>query len=350
MTIRTATIDDKIRWNEFVAKGVGGSFTQTFEWGEFMATQKEKIWRLVVEENGNWLAVIFFFKSRLKMGQAILYAPHGPVFSAQSKVKNHSQGLIRLWRKKPKVMEGLLARIEEIAGGERVLMFQIDPLSADQEWCGIFDKLGFVKSKMDIQPKHTLILDLRKSPEELLKAMHPKTRYNIHLAEKKNIEIEVDNRKADEFYKLLKKTMERQHISLFGETYFKEIMKLPFVHLYLAKIDWQYIAANIMVFCGDTATYLFGASDYEARGLRAPFLLQWRAMQDATAANFKFYDFWGAAPKDATGQEARWSGFTQFKMGFAPNAEITEYVGTYEKQFQPIKLGIYRFLQKYYRR
>jgi lipid II:glycine glycyltransferase (peptidoglycan interpeptide bridge formation enzyme) len=340
MNIREIKTDEKVQWNEFVNHGVGSSFLQTFEWGEFMSTQKEKIYRLIVEEDNEWLAVIFLYKSRLKMNQSILYAPHGPVFSSKSKVQSL----------KSKVFELLMERIEEIAGEERSLMFQVDPLSASKEWFEIFDKLGFVKSEIDVQPKHTLILDLRKSPEDLLKAMHPKTRYNIHLAEKKDIKIEVDNRKSDEFYKLLTKTMERQQISMFTEEYFKKIMELPFVHLYLAKVDWQYIAANIMIFCGDTATYLFGATDYEARGLRAPFLLQWKAMQDATAANFKFYDFWGAAPPNATGREEGWSGFTQFKMGFAPKAEITEYVGTYEKQFQPVKLGVYRFLQKFYRR
>lgn len=340
MNIRESKPEEKVQWNVFVDRGVGGSFLQTFEWGEFMATQKDKIFRLIVEEEGDWLATIFFFKSKLKMNQAILYAPRGPVFSPKGKVQPLKQ----------KIFELMMERIEEIAAEEGCLMFQIDPLSSNNEWCTIFDQMGFVKSDANVQPRHTLILNLQKSADQLLKEMHPKTRYNINLAQKKELVIEVDNTKVEKFMDLLRKTEERQQINMFGETYFEEILKLPFAHLYLAKIDWQYVAANIMIFCGDTATYLFGATDYESRALRAPFLLQWQAIQDAVKANFKFYDFWGAAPPGATGQEARWSGFTQFKMGFSPKTELTEYIGTYEKQFQPVKLGVYRFLQKVIKR
>jgi lipid II:glycine glycyltransferase (peptidoglycan interpeptide bridge formation enzyme) len=82
----------------------------------------------------------------------------------------------------------------------------------------------------------------------------------------------------------------------------------------------------------------------------APYLMQWQAIQDAKHANVWFYDFWGAAPEGAKGQEAKWSGFSRFKKGFSPELELTEYVGTYEKVYQPVKLGFYRYLQKIYKK
>lgn len=78
----------------------------------------------------------------------------------------------------------------------------------------------------------------------------------------------------------------------------------------------------------------------------APYLLQWEAMQDAKQQEMHFYDFWGAAPENAQGRESNWAGFTRFKMGFSPDAKLTSYIGTYEKAYAPVMLGIYRFLQK----
>jgi len=194
-----------------------------------------------------------------------------------------------------------------------------------------------------------LLLHLGAGEEEILSQMHQKTRYNINLAQKKGVEIAIDNCAVKDFLQLLKKTEKRQQISMFSEKYFTNILQIPFVKLYTAKYQGHIIAANIMVFFGGVATYLFGASDYEYRAMMAPYLLQWQAIKDAKAQNCRQYDFWGAAPGNATGRETNWAGFTRFKMGFSPGAQLTEYLGTYEKAYSPIALGIYRFLQKFNR-
>lgn len=337
MQTREALENEKEKWNEFVRRNGGGSFLQSWEWGDFMSQQKEKIWRFVVEENNEWRAVFFLFKAKLKLGARIFFAPRGPVIKSALDVQKFA------------ILKILSERIDQLAEAEKAIYSQIDLPFGDSEWCRILDDLGFVKSARDIQPRHTLILDIRKSEEELLSQMHQKTRYNISVARKRGVEIIVDNFLFKEFLELLKDTEARQKIKLFGQDYFKNILRLPFVKLYLAKFEEHCVSANIMVFWNDTATYLFGASDYGFRQAMAPYLLQWQAIKDAKDAGMWFYDFWGAAPKDAAGREENWAGFTRFKVGFSPNAEIIEYVGTYEKLYQPVKAGLYRFLRKIYR-
>jgi len=331
MELRLINDSNKNEWDSFVKANSTGSFLQSFEWGEFMATQKEKIWRFAVVEGETWKAVFLLVMSKLKMNQRVLYIPRGPVIEEVSH--------------KEKVLGAIFEMLDDMARREKAVMVQIDPHSNEFEWEQSFDQHGFVKSEQNVQPRHTLILDIRKPDEEILNAMHQKTRYNIRLAEKKGIEVIVDNGMYKEFLELLKKTELRQEIKMFSADYFQKILAVPFVKLYLAKYDGKIIAANIMIFWNDTATYLFGASDHEFRNLMAPHLLQWQAIKDAKAANCWFYDFWGAAPPDAKGQEANWFGFTKFKMGFSPDAELTEYLGTYEKIYNPAIVGIYRFLQ-----
>lgn len=332
MEIRIVEEQNKNEWNSFVQANSTGSFLQSYEWGEFMATQKEKIWRFAVVEGDTWKACFLLVMSKLKLNQRILYIPRGPVIDEVSH--------------KEKILEEIFRTVDDLARREKAVMVQIDPFTNDKDWESLLDQHGFVKSEQNVQPRHTLILDIRKTEEEILNQMHQKTRYNIRLAEKKGIEVIVDNGMYKEFLELLKKTMARQEIKMFSADYFKKILEVPFVKLYLAKYEGKIIAANIMVFWNDTATYLFGASDHEFRNLMAPHLLQWQAMKDAKAANCWFYDFWGAAPPDAKGQEAGWFGFTKFKMGFSPEADLTEYLGTYEKIYNPAIVGIYRFLQK----
>ena len=333
MNIRLATTEDKQKWNEFVSKNETGSFLQSWEWSEFMATQKDQVWRFVITDDDNWLASIFIFKTTLKINQSILYSPRGPVINDQSTVG------------KAEIFQLIMQEIDKLAKRGKYLYFQVDPYTNNQEWANVLSEKGFEKSESDIQPRHTLILDIRQTEEGILAGMHQKTRYNINLARKKGIEVEVDNSKFKEFWELLKKTTQRQGITFYSQEYYKELLKIPFVKLYLAKHEGKVIAANIMVFWNDTATYLFGSSDYEHRNLMAPHLLQWQALKDSKDEGLWFYDFWGAAPAGAEGRESKWAGFTKFKMGFSPNAEITEYIGTYEKVYMPIKLGLYRFIR-----
>ena len=336
MQLRVVRENEKKKWNQFVMGNDAGSFCQSWEWSEFLSGEPENAFRFVVEDGDNWLAVVFLFKKKLKLGQILLYAPRGPIVSDEVNKKE--------------VFDLIMRAIDAIAIREKALMFQFDMQTGDEKWCQVFDENGFVKSDMDIQPRHTLILDIRNEEKEILGQMHQKTRYNIRLAEKKGVEILVDNSAFKEYHELQKKTVERQGIVQHSVSHFKEMLKLPFVKLYLAKYEGRVIAANIMLFWNDTATYLFGASDYEYRAVMAPYLLQWQAIHNAKGDGCWFYDFWGAAPEGVSGRESRWYGFTKFKMGFSPEAELTEYLGTYEKQYQPIKLGLYRFLQNIYRK
>ncbi|MFA6537032.1 MAG: peptidoglycan bridge formation glycyltransferase FemA/FemB family protein [Patescibacteria group bacterium] len=337
MKIKLVDKTQKENWNKFVSHSTMGNFLHTFEWSEFCEKIYGQVWRFMIEEKDKTVAVFFVYPQVLKIGAKILYCPRGPVIVDDALIS------------KKEIFALLNSQIDILAREQSAWSFKVDIFSNESVFMDLLAENNFTKTRHDLQPRHTLILDLRVGIEEVLKNMHTKTRYNIRLAEKKGVEILVDNDRVDDFYSLVRKTMDRQKINLYSKKYFTELLKLPFAKLYLAKFEDKIISANIMIFWQDSAVYLYGASDYDYREIMAPYLLQFSAMQEALQNKNWFFDFWGAAPKNSIGREQNWSGFTRFKMGFSPDAEITEYLGTYEKVFEPVKYGLYNFVRKIFR-
>ncbi|MDZ4216756.1 MAG: peptidoglycan bridge formation glycyltransferase FemA/FemB family protein, partial [Candidatus Gracilibacteria bacterium] len=75
------------------------------------------------------------------------------------------------------------------------------------------------------------------------------------------------------------------------------------------------IAAGIFTYQKHRVIYYYGASSNANRELMAPYLLQWRAIQEAKIRGCGTYDFLGIAPEDAT-KNHPWKGITEFKQKF----------------------------------
>ncbi len=74
--------------------------------------------------------------------------------------------------------------IRHIAETEESGFLKIDPLYPPE----VRDTRYEIRNTRSLQPRQTIIIDLAKSQQELLADMHEKTRYNIRLAERKNVE------------------------------------------------------------------------------------------------------------------------------------------------------------------
>ena len=115
--------------------------------------------------------------------------------------------------------------------------------------------------------------------------------------------------------------------------------------MYVAEYKNKIIAANLVVFYGDTAIYSHGATDDEYRNVMAPYLLQWQTILDAKKAGYKFYDFGGVkAGGDIKGKD--WSGITKFKLGFSSVTKPVEFSGSYDIIVNPRVYVLYRIIQK----
>jgi len=285
------------------------SFLQSDNWLEFQKLLNRKIWR--IEGVG-------IIKYNLPFKKGYLYASRlrPSDFGGQARLK------------------GFLDDVRKLAKQENAIFLKIEPVEEIDEIK--FKNFGF-KESHNVQPIKTIILDIAKSEQELLSEMHYKTRYNIQLAQKKNIEIKRGKQYFDDFWGLTEQTVKRDGFRSYPKEYYRKMLEIPGVELFVAEFNNKIIVANIVVFYEKTCIYLHGASDYEHRNLMAPYLLQWEQIKEAKKRGCIEYDFWGI-------NEKKWPGVTRFKRGFS-GREIS-YPGAYDLIFQPFWYLLYKIARK----
>lgn len=295
------------------------SFLQSKQWESFQVALGRRTFRI---ENK------LIIKYNLPLGLNYLYSPR-PDFTNEKKFKN------------------FLAEAKKLAHKENAVFSRIEP-DLESNLQPTAYKLQTCKN---LQPQDTLILDLDKSEEKLLNEMHPKTRYNIRLAERHNIKIKksTNPKDIDIFYSLALKTSSRDGFRYHPKSYYKTMLETlgdnKSVELFIAFTKDVPIAAIMVLFYKNTAVYLHGASDHNFRNLMAPYLLQWAAIKEAKKQNHQTYDFWGIAPSQKLDENHPWAGITRFKMGFAPNGKILHYPKCFEMPIQKSLYTAYKMIK-----
>lgn len=282
-----------------------------------------------------------------------LYVPRGPrtVNKEQSaNIKPAIERLIEIAREKNAKWVRIEPETEELLG---VIQKEIEALRRAQ-----IDNLRVVKAPHDMQPREIFKIDITPSEEELLAAMKPKTRYNIRLAEKRGVKVfETREEKFQQaFLDLITTTAGRKGIASHPRSYYEQFFKeLPeeMCRLFVAEYEGVVLAVNMLIFFGDTVTYLHGGSGDQHRDTMAPYLLQWEQIKRAKAEGYQYYDFGGVHTEDnrqethdnglGGGEDKKslithpasliahqWGGITKFKMGFSPVTSPTVFPGTYD--------------------
>lgn len=252
-------------------------------------------------------------------------------------IKKMKFGLKHLYISRHDLKQEVFDKIKKIAIENKCDFIRYEPISQ----AGVLE--GFEKVK-DFQPSKTLLIDLSKDIEVLESELHPKTRYNISLAKRRDVSILVGGEELfEEFWRLISLTYIRKGIKAHTKKYYFNIIKNdPDAYIAVAKLnDGQVIAANLMLRYGNTVTYLHGGSDSKFKSMMAPQLLQWSEILRAKNDGLKYYDFWGIAPNDDPNHP--WAGITRFKKGFGGFTQ--DFPGTYELALS-WKYRIYKFLNK----
>lgn len=173
----------------------------------------------------------------------------------------------------------------------------------------------------------TILMDLSQSDNELLAQMHEKTRYNLHLSQKKGVTTEsfnqartLEEKKAlSEFIRLQKETSSRQkffiHPDHYYQTCFETLSAKGMAYLLAAKVSGETAASWILFRYGDVLYYPYGESNYKLRSYMPSNLLMWEAIQLGKKLGCRVFDLWGASD-DPNDENDPWHGFTRFKLSF----------------------------------
>ena len=313
-------------WNKFLLENQG-SFLQSFEWGEFQKKLSKKIWRIVVKRNNKTIAQAQIIRESFPFKiKNIFYIPFGPCLDKSLLAKEQKL-----------VLEEFLKKIQEFSKKEKAIFLRVEPLTE----LILPSFLPYKISNKKNQPQKTLILDLRKTEEEIFGNFSQKVRYNIRLAQKKGVKIEVQDKYSSDFYSLIQKTSKRDNFLAFKEEHYKKLFSCSSsdlkVKLFLAKYENKVIASYILILFGKMAICLHGASDWNYRALKAPNLAQWERIRLAKEMGAEKIDFWGI-------DEKKWPGLTAFKKGF--NGQELIYPLAKDIIFQKSWYNLYQVMRK----
>ncbi|MCC7522398.1 peptidoglycan bridge formation glycyltransferase FemA/FemB family protein [Candidatus Uhrbacteria bacterium] len=315
--MKLVEITSRETWDAFVSGLPYAQFTQSWAWGEFQQSLGKKIMRLFIAEGKNTFgAVQFMFQPKRIFGGYWL-CPRGPVFALDLPEE-----------KKRKVMDVISENLD-LPGG---FFIRLEPMLYSDERQLLSGKFHRRKS---YNPSSTVLIDLYKSEEDLLAAMHHKTRYNIRVAERHGVTVReggVDD--IETFIRLAEETATRdkflQHDAGYLRKTFLELAKTGSAILRLAEWNGNVLAANMEIHYGDTVTYLHGASASLDRQVMAPFILHWMAIRSAKEKGLKYYDLWGCNPESPSNPDYKksWEGISRFKLNWG--GRRIELVGSHD--------------------
>lgn len=284
------------------------SFLQSKEWFDFQESLGREVF--FYERGGVKTGII---KLPLPFKKSYLYIPHGPAMDF-----NQMQGGI------DNEIRNFLQYLKQLAKKEKAIFIKAEPLNDNV--AQFLAKNKFKKSKKEIQPHKTIILDLLKSEEEILGTVHHKTRYNIKVAKKHVVMVEASS-DIETFWELVRKTTKRQKFSSHTKDYYKKLFQFfnkeggIRTSLFFASYEGKPVAGALMLTCGEMAYYLHGGSDYNFRNVMAPHALHWFLIREMKKQGFKYYDFGGS-------EGDKWPGLTRFKLGWG--GRTIEYPGSFD--------------------
>lgn len=317
---------------------------QSFEWGEFRESLGTKLKRYGLFENKNLKTAFQLTFHKIPLTKYFVgYLPKGPFPD-----KNLAEALTKIGQE------------------NRCAFIKIEPdvkvSSSKSQVSSIFRN-----SPKPLFTKFNFVLDLEKSEDELLKNMHPKTRYNIKVAQKHEVKIEerTDSEAFEIYLKLYFETTKRQGYHGHNKDYHRKVWqtlrdagmaRLLIAYYQLSTTNYQPLTAWMLFNFKKTLYYPYGGSSKTHPEVMANNLVAWEAIKLGKKLGLKEFDMWGALGPDANSSDP-WYGFHKFKQGYG--GDLVEYLGTYDlvfnwpvyilfnlvEKFMPLKLLLLRLIR-----
>jgi peptidoglycan pentaglycine glycine transferase (the first glycine) len=318
---------------------------QSWTWGQFKARWGWEATPLLLQVHDQSeglppLGAAMLLKRKLpRLPFSVLYVPRGPLL-------DYKDAALR---------RVAVAQLEQIARREKAIFIKIDPEVA-LRWGVEGDRQSPIGSKFvselqdrgwrysddQIQFRNTVELDLTRPEAKILAAMKQKTRYNIRLAGRKDVQVRLGTvNDFETVANMYMSTAARDGFAVRPVDYYldawRSFYKDGLAQPLLAEYKGQVLAAVIIVHFGRRAIYMYGASTDVERRRMPNYLLQWEAIRWAKNQGCEVYDFWGA-PDDFVASDSMW-GVWRFKVGF--NGRVVRHIGAWDFPSRPFWYWVY---------
>lgn len=312
--------DEKYRekWNKIAEHPL-----QAWEWGQFRAKTGVRVARYAILEGD-------------KLSQVVQITIH-PI--------PHSPWNIGYYPKGSEITKDIVEVLKRAAETYKCVYIKCEP----KVECSESRDMNYELWRKQFKPgrslftKYNFVLDVSPSEDELLKNMKQKTRYNIKVASKRGVTVQIDNSNQafERYLQLTEETTERQGFYAHSKEYHRKMWETlheaGIAELLTAKYEGQIITTWVLFQFGDTLYYPYGASTREYREVMANNLVMWEAIKLAKSRGLKYLDMWGALGPEADPKDP-WYGFHTFKQGYG--ARHVEYIGTLDYVAKPILYGL----------
>ncbi|MCW3100405.1 MAG: Methicillin resistance protein [Chthonomonadaceae bacterium] len=308
------------RWDALVGQTSESGFMQSSAWAAFKRAEGYETLRCGLFEAEELTGGASLLTYSAQGNEGFILCPEGPILP---------------WHDPEKAREGLrllahtVEREAEQRGG---LGLRIEPHlppprpSLMRNW---------TRAPVDLNPIHSLTLDLTLSEEAFRAQMRPKGRYNLGLAQRHGVTVTRSREMRDlsRFYALFEETAQRQ--SFFAEPFgfFLNLGAALFpvgqAELFFAEWQDQTLAAVLVILFGRRATYLYGGSSPRHRNVMATYALHWEVMQTAREQGCIEYDLYGYDPFGLP--DHLYAGFSRFKQQFG--GRRIDNIGAYDLLF-----------------
>ncbi len=317
-------VQDASRWNAIVAGLPQAHILQTWQWGQVKARLG---WRMLpytwCSRRGEVCAAAMVLQRKIPSPDfsarlSLFYVPRGPILDwdnleLRACVLDDLQTLARrqaaiFIKIDPEVCLGM-----GVPGTPEAVD---DPLGAGLP--ASLKERGWLFSDEQVQFRNTVLIDLALPEETLLSRMKQKTRYNIHLAERKGVTVRAAGLSdLSMLFKMYAETSIRDGFVIRDQTYYEYswglMLQGQMADILVAEVERQAVAAVVVFRFAGKAWYLNGMSRDLHRDKMPNYLLQWEAMRRAKAAGCRVYDLWGA-PDHFDETDPLWGVF-RFKEG-----------------------------------
>jgi lipid II:glycine glycyltransferase (peptidoglycan interpeptide bridge formation enzyme) len=330
-------------WDAFVAAHPGGHLMQSRGWA---AVRRETGWTpffVAVMDGPDICGAALCLRLGIPgTGRSLLYIPRGPVVD---------------WSDR-RAVAAVGEAVRTLAAAQRAFLVQADPGIPESrlDVHAALEGLGFRREEKRgvfrvLQPRWVMriALDAYGGPDGLLAALPQKTRYNIHLAERKGLRVasRTDEGACRLFHAMLAAGARSKGFPVRGFAYhaalWRHCVQAGSGEYLFAHKDDEPIAAIQVLRFGTTAWYMYGASADRDRHLMPTYLLQWMAIRRAWEAGCRCYDMRGVYSRTPEPDHPDY-GVYDFKRKF--NAEMVTLIGEYDLVVRPGAYRVWRALER----